>query len=150
MESESAAVGGRNAVRILVRENPSLAGEAEFQFVTIIDGLGGGECGPYFWHLQMAYPDELVVNLSAFRLELHPVRQWLPSAAAAGPEMRAERLQAFGRRFDDFRNETLQVIFLFLCDPDVYDISRNCERDKDDHSVIGMGHGVSFGSYGFD
>ena len=93
-------------------------------------------------------PDELVPDLLLLGLELHFVGERLPFAAAAEPEMLAERLEAVLGGFLEADDEALHVVGLFLGDAYVYDIARDSRTDEN-HCTLVMGEGVAFCRDGF-
>ena len=128
---------------------PTLAGSAEFQFVTIKLRALGGECRADFRDLQMPDADQLVIHLLPLGFELHFVRQGLPAAAAADAKMLAERLDAVRGRLDHPGDESLHIVFLLPEHLDVHDVAGNGEIDEDDHPVH-MGQRLAFGGDGLD
>ena len=93
MEAQAAAVGRGELIGILALEYPAFVRSGEFQLITVKPGLFRGDSWLNFRHLQMSDADKLVVDLLPFGFQLHLIRQRLPSAASADPEMLAERLQ---------------------------------------------------------
>ena len=94
MEAKTHLLLGGNRVRIHAPREPTLVGICEFQLVTIVDCLVGGECGTDLWDRKMSKPNQLIFNLFAFRFKLESVGERLPFASAASAEMLAERLHA--------------------------------------------------------
>ena len=93
----------------------------------------------------MAEALEVVAYLLLFGSELVLVVEVLPATPAAGAEVRALWLYAFGRKGVDGYGAAFGVVFLFLEDFDVDNIAGDDEGDKDDQAVE-AGNGFAFGT----
>ena len=149
MEAKAHAVVFCNFIRILSGKQPAAFRCAEFQLVTVILSLFGGECRSYFRYAQVADSHQLVFNLLALGLKLDFVREMLPSAPAADAEMAAEWLQSVFRRRDELFNAAFHVVFLLLENADVHDVTGNGVVYEYDHSVY-MSEAFAFGCDFFD
>ena len=88
---------------------------------------------------------EVVAYLLLFGSELVLVVEVLPATPAAGAEVGALWLYAFGRKGVDGYGAAFGVVFLFLEDFDVDYIAGDDEGDKDDEAVE-AGNGFAFGT----
>ena len=88
---------------------------------------------------------EVVAYLLLFGSELVLVVEVLPATPAAGAEVGALWLYAFGRKGVDGYGAAFGVVFLFLEDFDVDNIAGDDEGDKDDEAVE-AGNGFAFGT----
>ena len=86
----------------------------------------------------MTDADQLVVYLLLFRLELHFVGERLPFAAAAYSEMFAERLKPMLGRFYHRLDKALHIVFLFLRNFYIHNVSRDC-KFHEYYSAVDMG-----------
>ena len=93
----------------------------------------------------MAETLEVVAYLLLFGSELVLVVEVLPATPAAGAEVGALWLYAFGRKGVDGYGAAFGVVFLFLEDFDVDYIAGDDEGDKDDQAVE-AGNGFAFGT----
>ena len=97
----------------------------------------------------MADPYQLIFYLLALGFQLHLIGKRLPPATTADAEMLAERLQTVFRRLYNALDKAFHVVFLFLVNLDVDDVSGNGEIDENHHTVH-VCKGFSFGRDGFD
>ena len=93
MEPEPASFRIRHGIRVFVRENPASAGEGELQLVPVVYRILGRYDRGYFRYGEVPDAYQLVIHLLLLRLQLHGIGKRLPFAAAACPEMAAERLK---------------------------------------------------------
>ena len=97
----------------------------------------------------MTDADQLVVYLLLFRLELHFVWERLPFAAAAYSEMFAERLKPMLGRFYHRLDKALHIVFLFLRNFHIHNVSRDC-KFHEYYSAVDMGERTAFCRHGLD
>ena len=72
--------------------------------------------------MKVPYSGKLIVNLPLLGIELYIIRQGLPSATAAHPEMFAKRLKPFRRRFFNVYNSAFQKTLFLSGHLNIHDI----------------------------
>ena len=87
--------------------HPAPVGEGELQLVAVVARVGRAQAGADFGQFDLADPGQLVADLLGLEAQLLGVGQILPLAAAADPEMGAERLLAQRRALAVVDDESL-------------------------------------------
>ena len=120
------------------------------ELVAVADGLFGPQDGGELRHLQMADAGQLVIHLALLGGELDVVGEGLPAAAAAHPEMLAERLQAMLGRLYDLDDRALQPGFLLAHEPHVHHVARHGEAHEHHLPFGRVGDGLALRRHRFD
>ena len=144
VESQRRGIGDLALFGDLLVGEPAPLGEGELQLVAVKTGFGRGQAGRDFRQLDLTDTGKLVAHLLGLETQLFGVGQILPLAAAADPEMGAERLFAQRRALHIIDDETFHIPAALGADLHIDHVARHGHRHEDHHVVV-TPHRLAFG-----